>query len=290
MQLAGGEKKSITILRDSGASVSLLKVKKLPSNAVVRYGYFDACGPSGETIPILGQAVIRLGRGDVWYEHAFWIVDDDKICISTDVLIGLDFMLAFGFDVSCRRLAFESDDLSLPLLPIEDKAKIVRAVFPVGSAQQPRRALLPSADGMCSGHVKGLSEGFIAGPKVKTNRELQQVIKCSNSLGAATSNREENNQIFQTKEVKIHTSFHGDVNTNNSTQGECASSVNNAEDPDPFICLIDKCTVPARSQVVATVRLPKNHSQVEGLFVIEPVLDGSSPVMVAPSPIDIKKG
>ena len=254
MKLVGGDRKCNTFFCDCGASVSLMKLKVLPRNAIVRFGSFEAKGPSGESIPILGQAVVRFGRFGFEFEHTFWLTDG--LDISTDILLGLDFFLRFKFDVSTRHMALKSDYVSYPLLPVEDTAEIVRAVFPARSMQPESRYTVTSDNAT-----------------ERAGNEVGSILKVAAALGTRSTPLGEQ---VNDKEKEFLT-----------RKGESKSA---EEFDECSVHTKHKHTIPARSQAAVAITAPKSRKNIQGLYVVEPILDVIPGVVCEAALLEIEKG
>lgn len=301
LELSGGAKR--TFLCDSGASVSLLKLGVLPTNALVRRGAFSAHGASGAKIDILGQTFVLMRFGNFEFEHKFWVCRDN-LQINTNALLGLDFILSFAASVNSRSMKLEFEQLAIPLEAVDDSGAVVRAVFPASRLSVSKVSYaanlrddtyprdIPSLVNDCANTETGRALETVAAvrdgavPIEHTRAFSKQGQTTDKGDGAQENQEKQEKQVRFVDELpregnsavkRLDLPSLSSTNSNNNNNDSCmlVNSVNNGTHCGPDLgidiplFLIDAVTIPARTQIAVPVTARKLAGQLQGIYVVE---------------------
>ncbi|KAK3913518.1 Transposon Ty3-I Gag-Pol polyprotein, partial [Frankliniella fusca] len=93
-------------------------------------GNYTAEGIGKATVKLHGDALIKLECEGYELEFKFWVCDDEGVSLQEDMLIGLDFFMAYRASVNCKDLSLDFPEFKTPLIPVPTTSMEVRALFP----------------------------------------------------------------------------------------------------------------------------------------------------------------
>ncbi|KAE8745556.1 hypothetical protein FOCC_FOCC007745 [Frankliniella occidentalis] len=244
------------------SAISLCKRSAVPKGAPRRFGDYTAEGIGKSTVRLFGQALITLVCEGYEMDFLFWVCEDEGVSLQEDMLIGLDFLLAFKVSVNCRNLFLEFPEFSTPLLPVRSQSSLVRTVFP---ARKPKEL------------EQGADRGTgLADEPDRTATEPRP------GFGAVSKDKGQGPPIERKIDRKRDFSK-GNLDPND----EQAYRLSLGEYP---VYLMNKVTLPPCTQTAVLVRPHRRAVACAGLHVIEPGAEERPDLNVAFTLVDVQKG